>query len=115
MGLLSLVSPPLANLNVLRQPDHEALTLHNRTLGLMALALADTVRELNDRGLQVVSMSAQCIGLPTVRVAPCALLHGMVQQDQACFYSYGQDDHGKWREGQFQLSGVRVVWREAYQ
>lgn len=114
MGLLSLVSPP-APTQAPRAMGRDALTAHNRAMGIAALTLADTVRELNERGLQVVAITAQAIGLPTVRVSPCRLLDGMVQKDEAVFYSFGQDDHGKWREGQFQLSGVRVVWREAYQ
>ena len=111
MGLLSLISPPTPK-RVMRPIDREALTAHNRAMGIAALTLADTVRELNDRGLQVVAITAQAIGLPTVRVSPCRLLEAMVQKDEAVFYSFGKDDHGKWREGQFQIAGVRVVWRE---
>lgn len=114
MGLLSLVSPPVPA-QIPHTVGREALTAHNRAMGIAALTLADTVRELNERGLQVVAITAQVIGLPTVRVRPCRLLDGMVQKGEAVFYAFGQDDHGKWREGQFQISGVRVVWREAYQ
>lgn len=115
MGLLSLISSTAVMQQVPRPINREALTAHNRTMGIAALMLADTVRELNDRGLQVLAIAAQTIGLPTVRVSPCCLLDGMVARDEAVFYSFGQDDQGKWREGQFQLAGVRVVWREAYQ
>lgn len=115
MGLLSLISPP-APKRVPRPADRAALAAHNREMGIAALTLADTVRELNDRGLQVVSIAAQAIGLPTVRVSPCRLLDGMVQRDEAVFYRFGTDEHGvPFREGQFQLKGVRVVWQESGQ
>lgn len=112
MGLISLIRPPAVP-PVPRPMNRDALSAHNRGMGIAALALADTVRVLNERGLQVVSMAAQTVGLPTVRVSPCRLLDGMVARDEAVFYRFGTSEHGvRFREGQFQLNGVRVIWQE---
>ncbi len=83
------------------------------SLMLQAVKKVETViQELGRRGFAVAGIDMSSPGRPTVRIQTSARCAQLIESGQAAYYSFGQGDIGRYREGQFNLDGCRVVWTE---
>lgn len=68
------------------------------------------VKRLNEMGLTVVNVHFEKIK-PTLRVMANDVTDKLEQEQRAYVYLVGQDV-GRYRETQFAVEGIRVIWRK---
>ena len=68
------------------------------------------VKRLNEMGLTVVNVHFEKIK-PTLRVMANDFTDKLEQEQRAYVYLVGQDV-GRYREAQFAVEGIRVIWRK---
>ncbi|MEN7431425.1 hypothetical protein VA599_11745 [Chromobacterium sp. TRC.1.1.SA] len=86
--------------------------IRNAEVIAAAHLVAAAVERLTRRGLIVVGVEMEP-PRPTIRILKHESCTAMVQEGKAAYYGFDQDIYfGKYRQGQFQLNGCRVVWDE---
>lgn len=86
--------------------------ISNAILLASTLKVAEAIKELGRMGF--VARSANLAGKrPTIEIQTHPRCAKLVSEGEAAYYSFGREEHiGPYRQGQFCVSGCRVVWTE---
>ncbi|MCD0493922.1 hypothetical protein LQD23_16700 [Chromobacterium violaceum] len=86
--------------------------IRNAEVIAAAFLVAAAVERLTKRGMAVLSVEMEP-PRPTIRILKHESCVAMIKEEKAAYFGFDQDTYfGKYRQGQFQLNGCRVVWDE---
>jgi hypothetical protein len=84
----------------------------NKLLHDTALDVAFVVRWLALDGFNVIKIEFETGFKPTVHIQSCLACTKLIERGEATYYRMGGSGVDRYRIGQFQIRGVRVLWTE---
>lgn len=84
----------------------------NKLMQVTAVKIAITIKTLTDDGFTVIGIEFSSGSKPTIQVQNCPACGQLVERGKATYYRMGGAGMNRYRTGQFQIDGIRVLWTE---